>query len=161
MHKAWLVVAMMFVVAGCGTNADNDNPTSEFDAFEAYSGFMDLYWDESGGPKVLLIEHNLAYRARSDDANEWQADAVVIDGTDFFLRDAHGIGGRLLAAEESTSGATEFKVDTSRSAIYLPRTKAFPDNTEVEATVTLVGRAIGPVTSPPGGPIGMMGATGE
>jgi hypothetical protein len=211
MHKAWLAVAMVFVVAGCGTNADNDNPTSEFDAFEAYSGFMDLYWDESGGrlliriknldepflyqsslprgvgsndlgldrgklgsakmvsfersgPKVLLMEHNLAYRARSDDANERQAvaesfarsaiwgfevvasdaDAVVIDGTDFFLRDAHGIGGRLLAAEESTSGATEFKVDTSRSAIYLPRTKAFPDNTEVEATVTLVGRPIGP-----------------
>ena len=211
MHKAWLAVAMMFVVTGCGIDADSDDATSEFDVFAAYSGFVDLYWDESGGrllirikdleepflyqsslprgvgsndlgldrgqlgparivsfersgPKVLLIEHNLAFRARSDDANERQAveesfarsviwgfevvaadrDALVIDGTDFFLRDAHGIGGRLLAREESNSGATEFKVDTSRSAIYLPRTKAFPDNTEIEATVTLVGRAIGP-----------------
>jgi len=211
MHKAWLAVAMMFVVAGCGTNADSDNANLEFGVFEAYSGFMDLYWDESGGrllirikdleepflyqsslprgvgsndlgldrgqlgtakivsfersgPKVLLIEHNLAYRARSDDANERQAveesfarsviwgfevagtdgDAIVVDGTDFFLRDVHGIGARLLAAGESMSGATEFKVDASRSAIYLPRTKAFPDNTEVEAMVTLVGRAIGP-----------------
>ena len=28
---------------------------------------------ERSGPKVLLIEHNFAYRARSDDANERQA----------------------------------------------------------------------------------------
>jgi hypothetical protein len=119
MHKAWLAVAMMFVVTGCGINADSD-ASSEFDVFAAYSGFVDLYWDESGGrllisikdldepflyqsslprgvgsndlgldrgqlgsarivsfersgPKVLLIEHNLAFRARSDDANERQA----------------------------------------------------------------------------------------
>jgi hypothetical protein len=35
-------------------------------------------------------------------------------------------------------------VDISRSAIYTPRTKAFPDNTEIEAIVTLVGQAAGP-----------------
>ncbi len=206
MHKAWLAVAMMFVVAGCGTNADSDNAASEFNAYEAYSGFMDLYWDEAGGrllirikdleapflyqtslprgvgsndlgldrgqlgsakivsfarsgPKVLLIEHNLAYRARSDDESEKQAveesfarsviwgfevlgsddDAVVIDGTDFFLRDAHGVAQRLTTRNEG-----QFVADSSRSAIFLPRTKAFPDNTEVEATVTLVGQATGP-----------------
>ncbi|MGI9273025.1 MAG: zinc-dependent metalloprotease [Woeseiaceae bacterium] len=114
---------------------------------------------ERSGPKVLLIEHNLSYRAHSDDADERQAvtesfarsviwgfevvgedgDATVIDATDFFLRDAHQVGARLAASEEG-----QYAVDASRSAIYLPRTKAFPDNTEIEAIVTLVGQATGP-----------------
>ena len=51
-------------------------------------------------------------------------EAIVIDGTDFFLRDAHGIGARLAAAGEGS-----YSVDASRSAIFMPRTKAFPDNT--------------------------------
>lgn len=111
------------------------------------------------GPRILLIAHNLTYRAVSDDPREQQAveesfarsviwgftvigedDGVpVVDGTDFFLRDAHGLVAKLATAEEG-----EFAVDTSRSAIYLPRTRAFPDNTEVEAIVTLVGQATGP-----------------
>lgn len=206
MYKTWLAVALMFVVAGCGTNTDSDTSTLEFDDFEAYTGFMDLYWDDTGGrlliriknleepflyqsslprgvgsndlgldrgqlgsakmvsfersgPRVLLIEENLAYRARSDDADEQQAvaesfarsviwgfevvatdgDAIVVDGTDFFLRDVHGVAERLTAAAEG-----QFAADSTRSAIYLPRTKAFPDNTEVEAIVTLVGQATGP-----------------
>lgn len=114
---------------------------------------------ERSGPKVLLVEHNLGYRAQSDDASERQAvtesfaesviwgfesigmdnDAVVVDGTDFFLRDAHGVAARLAAAEEGA-----FAVDATRSAIYLPRTRAFPDNTEVEAVVTFTGQATGP-----------------
>ena len=113
---------------------------------------------ERSGPKLLLVEHNLGYRAQSDDASERQAvkesfarsviwgftllgmdgDALVVDGSDFFLRDAHGAGARLASAAEG-----QFAVDASRSAIYLPRTKAFPDNTEVEAIVTLVGQASG------------------
>ena len=173
---------------------------------KSFLGFVDLYWDESGGrlllrvaeldtpllyqtslargvgsndlgfdrgqlgngrvvsferigPKLLLVEHNLNYRANSDDADEQQAvaesfarsviwgftvageddGAAVVDATDFFLRDAHELGAKLAAAEEGT-----YAVDASRSAIYLPRTKAFPDNTEVEAVVTLVGAATGP-----------------
>lgn len=206
MHKTWLTAVAMFAVAGCGTSSDSDETTSEFDAYEAYTGFVDFYWDESGGrlllrvedletpflyqsslargvgsndlgldrgqlgaaklvsfersgPKVLLVEHNLAYRARSDDSDERQAveesfarsviwgfevagsdgDAIVIDGTEFFLRDVHGIGRKLAARNEG-----QFAADASRSAIYLPRTKAFPDNTEVEAMVTLVGQTSGP-----------------
>jgi len=34
--------------------------------------------------------------------------------------------------------------DVSRSAIYMPNTKAFPDNSEVEAIVTFTGQATGP-----------------
>jgi Domain of unknown function (DUF5117)/Domain of unknown function (DUF5118) len=66
---------------------------------------------ERSGPKVLLIEENLEYRAVSDDPYERRAvhdsfaesalwgfkveaeekDHVLVDATDFFLRDAHGI----------------------------------------------------------------------
>ncbi|MGI9222117.1 MAG: zinc-dependent metalloprotease [Woeseiaceae bacterium] len=114
---------------------------------------------ERSGPKILLVEHNLAYRAGGDDVQEHQAveesfaksviwgfavegvdnEATVIDATDFFLRDVHGVANRL-----NTKGEGSFAVDASRSAIYMPRTKAFPDNTEVEAIVTLVGQATGP-----------------
>ena len=110
------------------------------------------------GPKVLLVEDNLRYRAASNNLNErraveesfaksivWgftdidpNADSTVIDATAFFLRDAHGVAQRLKA-----SGEGSYSVDESRSAIFLPRTKAFPDNTEVEAIVTLVGEPTG------------------
>lgn len=112
------------------------------------------------GPKVLLVAENLDYRALSDDALERQAidesfarsvlwgfevasdtgDAVLLDGTEFFLRDSHWLAATLTAAEEGT-----FAVDSSRSAIYMPRTRAFPDNSEVEAIITLTGSASGAV----------------
>ena len=111
------------------------------------------------GPKVLLVEDNLQYRATSDNEDERKAiaesfarsviwgftdlddgdESTVIDATSFFLRDAHGLSARL-----ATTGEGSFHVDESRSAIFLPRTRAFPDNTEVEAIVTLVGNATGP-----------------
>jgi len=110
------------------------------------------------GSKVLLIADNLDYRAISDDADERQAitesfassviwgfevtsetdGGVLVDGTDFFLRDAHELSARLSAAEEG-----EYSVDASRSAIYLPRTKAFPDNSEIEAIVSYAGKPTG------------------
>ncbi len=205
MNKTWLFGAML-LLAACGAAPDDKAGTTEFGAYEAISGFVDLYWDaadgrllirvaetgapflyqtslprgvgsndlgldrgqlgtrkivsfERSGPKMLLVEHNLDYRAVSDDANERRAvaesfarsviwgftvigednGAAVVDGTDFFLRDAHGLGERLAAANEGA-----YAVDASRSAIYLPRTRAFPDNTEVEAIVTLLGQATGP-----------------
>lgn len=110
------------------------------------------------GPKVLLVEDNLQYRATSDNTDERQAiaesfarsvvwgfedidpadDSTVVDATSFFVRDAHGVASRLQAMDEGV-----FTVDDSRSAIYLPRTKAFPDNTEIEALVTFVGEPAG------------------
>lgn len=105
------------------------------------------------GPKVLLMQPNIDYRASSPDAAEraavdqsfaqavawgFKAEAVsgdraLIDITDFALRDAHGIIPKL---KEMNEGA--FKVDASRSAIYLDRTKNFPKNSEIESTVTYV-----------------------
>lgn len=106
---------------------------------------------ERTGPKVLLIEPNYHYRARSNDANERRAveesfarsvlwgfevkaaegERVLVDATSFFLHDAHGVTERLQQTQQGS-----FNLDESRSAIYLPRTKNFPLNTEVEALLT-------------------------
>ena len=106
------------------------------------------------GPKVLLIEENLNYRAVSNDADERRAvhdsfaestlwgftvaaetgDHALVDATDFFLRDAHNVP---VTLRRTKQGA--YKLDDKRCAIYLPNTKVFPLNTEVEATLTFAG----------------------
>ena len=106
------------------------------------------------GPKVLMIQKNLDYRAGSQSPAERAAvessfarsvvwgfevvaetgGSVLVDATDFFLRDAHGISTRLSNAQQGA-----YEVDPTRSAVFLPRTRAFPDNTEVEAIVTYTG----------------------
>ena len=110
------------------------------------------------GPKVLLVEDNLRYRAASDNDDEQVAvnqsfarsviwgfedidpasDSTVVDATAFYLRDAHGVAEWLQELGEGS-----YAVDESRSAIYLANTKAFPDNTEVEALVTFTGQPTG------------------
>ena len=106
------------------------------------------------GPKVLLIEKNLSYRAISDDQEEQAAVAssfarsviwgfditaendnkVLVDATDFFLRDSHGLSTRL-----SRSKQGRYSIDSSRSAIFMPQTRSFPDNTEIESIITFTG----------------------
>ncbi|MFP6815916.1 MAG: zinc-dependent metalloprotease [Pseudomonadales bacterium] len=114
---------------------------------------------QRSGPKILLVQHNLDYRALTDDPAELNAvdesfarsviwgfevlgergGSVLIDATEFLIRDAHRITARLAGSEEGT-----FMPDASRSAIYMPNTRAFPDNSEVEAIVTFTGQATGP-----------------
>ena len=106
------------------------------------------------GPKVLLTQANLRYRAVSPNADEraaveeafaastlWgfkveaeEAGRVLVDATPFLLNDAHGVAEKLKATKQGT-----YKVDEARSAIFLPRTKSFPKNTEFEATLTFIG----------------------
>lgn len=114
---------------------------------------------QRSGPKILLMQHNLDYRALTDDPAELNAvdesfarsviwgfeilgerdGSVLIDATEFLIRDAHRITARLAGSEEGN-----FMPDASRSAIYMPNTRAFPDNSEVEAIVTFTGQATGP-----------------
>jgi hypothetical protein len=51
-----------------------------------------------------------------------------------------GLSGLL---EESGEGS--YTVDSQRSAVNLARSKAFPDNTEIDALVTLVGHPQGKI----------------
>ena len=104
------------------------------------------------GRKILMIAPNYAYRAVTKDANEKRAveqsfaqsalwgftieaqtnDTVLVDVTDFILRDAMRVANRIKAAQQGS-----YTFDKTRSAIYLERTKNFPFNTEIEATITL------------------------
>jgi hypothetical protein len=56
---------------------------------------------------------------------------VLVDATDFALRDAHGAIQALARARQGT-----YRLDASRSAVFLPRTKAFPKNSEIEVALT-------------------------
>ncbi|MGD8319119.1 MAG: zinc-dependent metalloprotease [Gemmatimonadota bacterium] len=106
---------------------------------------------ERVGPRVLMKEPNYRYRAVSDRPMERKSvddgfptsvlwgfkveaatgDRALVDGTAFFTSDQHGVIQTLRRTNQGT-----FKLDASRSAFYLPRTKVFPKNTEVEVTVT-------------------------
>jgi len=110
------------------------------------------------GPKVLLIQKTWQYRAVSENPTERQAveDAFaksilwgfevaaedknrgLVDATPFLLRDAKMISVTLKRREVG-----EYKVDSSRCAIYLPRTKNFKENTEFEAWLTYTGEKPG------------------
>jgi hypothetical protein len=109
---------------------------------------------ERSGPKVLLVQPNYSFRASTSNVYErraveeafarsalwgFQVEAedpgrVLVDATNFYLRDAHGVSNTLQRSRQGT-----FRLDASRSAIYLERTKNFPKNTEVEATLTFAG----------------------
>ena len=110
------------------------------------------------GNKVFLVQPNYDFRATTDNDMERRAVAesfaesvlwgfeiaaeeggrVLVDATSFYLEDTHGVADALAAADQG-----QFQPDASRSAIFLERTKNFPNNTEVEAIVTLTGQAKG------------------
>ncbi len=103
------------------------------------------------GNKVLMIEPNYSYRALSSDLAEKRAieqsfaqstlwgfviaaegsGSVLVDATDFIIRDALKVSNKLRALKQGS-----YNLDASRSAMYQPRTKNFPLNTEFEATLT-------------------------
>jgi len=103
------------------------------------------------GPRMLLVEKNYRYRAASDNVLEREAvvdafapsviwgfdivaesdDSILVDATDFFLRDERDVIGQIRARDQGT-----FRLDKTRSAFFLDRTKAFPENTEVEVMLT-------------------------
>ncbi len=107
------------------------------------------------GSKVLLVQPNQSFRSSSGNPSERRSVAdsfarsvlwgftvaaessgrVLVDATDFVLRDGHGAGGALRPGP--------YRVDRTRSAIHLPRTKAFPKNTEIEVTLTFASEAAG------------------
>lgn len=121
------------------------------------------------GPRVLLVEPNYRYRATSDNPLEVQAvndafapsviwgfdivaaegDSVLVDATNFFLRDARDVVGQIA---RSNQGA--FSLDTSRSALFLDNTAGYPENVEVEAMLTFT-------SSNPGNLVNSVAASGN
>jgi len=124
----------------------------------------DIVRFERTGPKVLLVEPNLAFRSSSASASEQASvtesfpesvlagfrvvasdsrGTVLVDATDFFLSDAHEIAEALAQGNQGV-----YHVDPALSTIVPADTKAFPENSVVEAELTFVE---GPQQlSPPG-----------
>jgi hypothetical protein len=113
---------------------------------------------EKRGPKILLTEINLNYRAISDNPAERKAvqeafaqsvlwgftsvteenGKVLVDASDFFLQDAHDVIGTLRGSQQGN-----YSLDKSRSAFYTARMRNFPQNSEFESTLTFTGQPAG------------------
>jgi hypothetical protein len=107
------------------------------------------------GPRVMLVQPNQSFRSSSSNPLERKSvddsfaksilfgftvaaetsGRVLVDATGFFLRDMTGAGGSLRPGT--------YRLDPTRSAFFLPNTKGFPKNTEIDVTLTF--------TSDPGG----------
>ena len=107
------------------------------------------------GPRVLMVQPNMSFRSSSANPLERKSvedsfaksvlwgfavagesnGRVLVDATDFLLRDVTGAGNSLRPGN--------YRLDRSRSAFYLPRIRAFPKNSEVEMTLTFVNDAAG------------------
>lgn len=109
------------------------------------------------GNKILLIQPNLDYRAISNNPKEINAvneafaqsvlwgftfekkdDNIQIDLTPFLMQDAHQVTNRL---KDKSQGS--YKVDLSRSSVWMDRTKNFPNNSEFDALLTFTGNPTG------------------
>ena len=113
---------------------------------------------KKAGNKLLLIQPNQDYRAITDNVEErksieqafaksvlWgfkidktEKGKYLIDATDFLMRDAHGVVNRLSSQKQGN-----YRLDKSRSAFNLERTKAFPKNIEFDVMLTFTGKATG------------------
>ncbi|WP_420456512.1 zinc-dependent metalloprotease [Rubrivirga sp.] len=126
---------------------------------------------ERVGRRALLVQPNLRFRAGTDNAAERTAvadafapsvvwgfdvaaatgDRVLVDATDFVVRDAHGVAERL-----RQTGQGSFSLDKTRSAPVPDGLKAFPQNTELEARLTFAstqpGRFVRDVAADPSAP---------
>src|SRR5215470_7396570 len=110
------------------------------------------------GPRVLLVAPNYDFRAITNNADErlavkdafaestlWgfevaaeENNRVLVDATSFYLRDVHQVTNTLQRSQQGN-----YRLDPTRSAFYLPNTKNFPLNTEVETTLTFTGEPTG------------------
>jgi hypothetical protein len=113
---------------------------------------------DRSGPRVLLVASNYGFRASSNNPDErqsvkdafaestlWGFDVVaeeggraLVDATNFYLRDVHQVTGTLQRGQQGT-----FRLDPTRCAFYLANTKNFPQNTEIETTLTFTGEEPG------------------
>jgi hypothetical protein len=110
------------------------------------------------GHKLLLVQPNQNFRAITDNELEKKSieqafatsvlfgfkiedeknGSYIIDFTPFLMQDTHGVADRLKSQNEGN-----YRLDTSKSALALNRTKAFPKNLEFEALLTFEGEPKG------------------
>ena len=106
---------------------------------------------ERAGSRLHVVQQNLQFRAPNGhdglvrNVRESFAESVLaalpveaeesehflVDATEFFIRDASDVKGRLRDRGQGT-----FHLDRTRSTFFGERTKSFPENTEVEVILT-------------------------
>ena len=121
-------------------------------------GNEQVVYFKKAGNKLLLVQPNLKYRAITDNALERKSveqafaksilfgfkieeeknGTYIIDVSDFFMQDNHGVANRLQRAQQGN-----YSLDKSKSAFDLDRTKGFPNNTEFDVVLTFKGEAKG------------------
>ena len=110
------------------------------------------------GPKILMVQPNYKFRAKTNNREEQKAvedafaksilwgfvvlkeekQSVLVDATEFLLRDSHGVIPRLKRQNQGN-----YNIDKSRTSVYVPITKNFPKNTEFESQITFKGSSSG------------------
>jgi hypothetical protein len=105
---------------------------------------------ERVGRKVLMVQPNYRFRASSDNPDEVRAvedafarsvlwgftaeaatgERVLVDMTGFLVRDPIDAGGRMRPGQ--------YRLDDSRSSVFMEYTGSFPENTEMEVELTFV-----------------------
>lgn len=121
-------------------------------------GREQVVYFKKAGNKLLLVQPNLKYRANTSNRLEklsveqafaksvlfgfpileTDASTHLIDLTGFLMQDAHDVAGTLKDYEQG-----DYKLDLSKSALEMTRSKAFPKNVEFEAFLTFAGQARG------------------
>lgn len=156
--KIWLKVDKLnqeflhvnFLAAGVGSN--------DIGLDRSQGGGQRVVYFEKRGPKLMLIQPNLDYIAKSDNELEKKsvreafASSVIhgfkieaeekgsylVDLTPFLIDDSHGISGRLRSMGEGS-----YNLDKNRSSLYSEGTFNFPKNTEFETMLTFAGNPTG------------------
>lgn len=156
--KMWLKVDKLneeflhvnFLAAGVGSN--------DIGLDRSQGGGQRVVYFEKRGSKLMLIQPNLDYVAKSDNELEKKsvreafASSVIhgfkieaeedgsylIDLTPFLMDDSHNVSGRLRGMGEGS-----YNLDKNRSALYAEGTFNFPMNTEFEVMLTFAGNPTG------------------
>lgn len=156
--KMWLKVDKLneeflhanYLAAGVGSN--------DIGLDRSQQGGQRVVYFEKRGPKLMLIQPNLDYVAKSDNELEKKsvreafASSVIhgfkieaeengsylIDLTPFLIDDSHNVSGRLRSMGEGS-----YNLDKNRSALYAEGTFNFPMNTEFEVMLTFAGSPTG------------------
>lgn len=109
-------------------------------------------FDRNGG-RVLVVFENWNYRTSANNSAHSRTIAesfppstvaalpivaeeggrMLVDATDFFMRDWMDVTATLAASNEGS-----YSIAKDRSSVYKPYTKAFPENTEVDVSLTYV-----------------------
>jgi hypothetical protein len=108
------------------------------------------------GERVLVVLENWAYRSTSGNPDHARTVAeafppstvaalpllaeeegrLLVDATDLALRDWNDVVGTLARSQQGA-----YTIARDRSSIYRPNTKAFPQNTEIDAALTFAATA--------------------